>query len=291
MAKSLEKTTALNNYIAEISKIPMLTEEEERRYALLKEQGDINAAKILVKSHLKLVVKIANKYKNYGLCMSDLIAEGNLGLMKAVKDFSLSKGCRVATYAMWWIKANIQEYILRSWSLVKIGTTLDQKKLFFNLGKIKNKLLSYNNKRYLDNQDVKQIANYLNVQEKEVIEMDQRMFNSDVSINKLIASSTDGEKKELGEFLPSKEIRQDNLIDLRREKLRRIKLLQEALSILNDRERDIVQNRQLDPQGKPLKDFSQKYNISIERVRQIEEQGIKKMKQFILNKLNSENGK
>lgn len=283
MTKLIE-ANSLSRYIEEISKIPILTEEEERKYALLKEQGDLNAAKVLVTSHLKLVVKIASKYRNYGLPMADLISEGNIGLMKAVKDFSLEKGCRIATYAMWWIKANIQEYILKSWSLVKIGTTLNQKKLFFNLSKIKSKILNYD-KKFLSESDIKKIAGYLNVEENDVKEMDKRMFIPDISINKTIGNGDSEEKREFGDLLPSKEIRQDILLDAKREKAKKMKLLKESLSILNERERDIIENRRFIEDPKTLKEFAEKYGISSERVRQIEEQGIKKMQNYILNKI------
>ena len=143
----LKTTNSLSKYLTEIYKIPVLSEEDEKRYALLKSQGDLNAAKMLINSHLRLVVKIAYKYKNYGIPMMDLISEGNIGLMKAVKEFDLSKECKLATYAMWWIRASIQDYILKSWSLVKIGTTVAQKKLFFNLQKIKNEIFKIEQKK------------------------------------------------------------------------------------------------------------------------------------------------
>lgn len=277
------KQNSLSKYIEEISKIPMLTPEEEHNYALLKEQGDLNAAKILINSHLKLVVKIALKYKNYGLSLSDLIAEGNIGLMRAVKEFSLDKGCRVSTYAMWWIKASIQEYILKSWSLVKIGTTLNQKKLFFNLQKIKRKILP-NDRSYLTNNDVKEISEIMNVDENEVKELDSRLHSRDVSLNQKAYSQDDESGRELGDLIKSKELPPDVIYQKRQEKIRQVKLLKESLESLNERERDVILNRKLTDNPATLQDLSVKYNVSIERVRQIEEQAIKKMQNYIITK-------
>lgn len=273
----------LERYIEEISKAPILTEEEEYKYAKLKEQGDVNAAKMLVTSHLRLVVKIANKYRSYGLSMMDLISEGNIGLMKAVKEFSIDKGYRLTTYAIWWIRASIQEYILKSWSLVKIGTTINQRKLFFNLRKIKNRIISSKNggQTYLSNSDIKYIANYLNVKEDEVIEMDRRLYNSEVSINSPLKNSEDSEK-ELSELLPAKMITQDVLLDNKREKEKQIMLLNEAIEkVLNERERDILYSRRLREKPMLLKELSDKYSITQERVRQIEETAVNKIIKYI----------
>ena len=278
-----EKNNSLSKYIEEISAIPMLTEEEEHNYAVLKENGDLNAAKILINSHLRLVVKIAMKYKNYGLSLTDLIAEGNLGLMRAVREFSVEKGCKLATYAMWWIKANIQEYILKNWSLIKIGTTLTQKKLFFNLKKIKAKILS-EDKKYLSNNDVKEISKLMNIDEKSVVELDNRLSSHDISLNQKAYSQDDESQRELGDLIKSKELPPDVLYEKRQTRLNQIKLLKESFSILNDREKAILLNRKLTENPMTLQELSEKYGISMERVRQIEEQAVKKIQSFILTK-------
>ena len=274
----------LEKYIEEISKAPLLTEEEEYRYAKLKEAGDVNAAKMLITSHLRLVVKIASKYRNFGIPMMDLISEGNVGLMKAVKEYSVDKGYRLTTYAIWWIVASMQEYILKSWSLVKIGTTLSQRKLFFNLRKIKNKIIAARNgsQQYLNDGDIKHIANYLNVREDEVIEMDKRIHNSEISINSPMRNNDDGDSKEFGDLLPAKVAPQDVMIDNRREREKQTELVKEAIkNALDDRERDILINRRLREKPLLLKDLSDKYNITQERVRQIEASAIKKMQKYI----------
>lgn len=273
----------LEKYIEEISKAPILTEEEEYRYAKLKEEGDINAAKILITSHLRLVVKIANKYRNYGISMMDLISEGNVGLMKAVKEFSVDKGYRLTTYAIWWIRASIQEYILKSWSLVKIGTTINQRKLFFNLRKMKNKIISTRNgeQRYLNNDDIKHIADYLNVKEDDVIEMDKRLNNSEISINSPMKNN-DETGNELGDLLPARIAPQDVLLDTKREKEKRMSLLKKAIeNTLNEREKDILYKRRLTDKPLLLKELGDKYSITQERVRQIEEGAIKKIQKYI----------
>ena len=278
-----EKNNSLSKYIEEISAIPMLTEEEEHNYAVLKENGDLNAAKILINSHLRLVVKIAMKYKNYGLSLTDLIAEGNLGLMRAVREFSVEKGCKLATYAMWWIKANIQEYILKNWSLIKIGTTLTQKKLFFNLKKIKAKILS-EDKKYLSNNDVKEISKLMNIDEKSVVELDNRLSSHDISLNQKAYSQDDESQRELGDLIKSKELPPDVLYEKRQTRLNQIRLLKESFSILNDREKAILLNRKLTENPMTLQELSEKYGVSMERVRQIEEQAVKKIQSFILTK-------
>lgn len=285
MLIKVDHKNSLLKYLEEISKIPFLTKEEEYNLAKQKDDGDLNAAKILISSHLRLVVKIATKYKNYGLQMSDLIAEGNLGLMKAVKEFSLEKGCRLSTYAMWWIKANIQEYILKSWSLVKIGTTLNQKKLFFNLQKVKHKLLSYD-KKFLGSEEIKKISYYLNVNEREVVELDSRLSSKDISLNQKVYSNEDDSSRELGDMIKSKELPPDVQYEIKQERQQKMLLLKEAVNTLNDREKDIIMNRKLTDEPKTLQEFSTKYNISMERVRQIEEQAIKKLQTYVLKKIN-----
>lgn len=281
MLVALEQQDNLKKYLNEVYKVPVLTEDEEKKYALLKEQGDLNAAKILISSHLRLVVKIAFTYKRYGLPMMDIISEGNIGLMRAVKEFTLSKGCKLATYAMWWIKATIQDFILKSWSLVKIGTTVAQKKLFFNLSKIKNKIFSCNQKE-LTNDNVKYIAEQLNVPEYEVISMDKRLSKQDVSLNRA-SSRIDDENKEIIELLPSKYGTPESVLIAKDNKNKKELLIQGAIKTLNDREREILYSRRLIENPLTLKELSEKYNVSGERIRQIEESALKKIKGFIIN--------
>lgn len=275
-----ESQNSLKKYIEEVHKIPILTEEEEIMYAKRKEEGDLDAAKILISSHLRLVVKIAFLYQKYGLPIMDMISEGNIGLMKAVKEFDLSKGCKLATYAMWWIKASIQDYILRSWSLVKIGTTVNQKKLFFNLSKIKNKILETDQKELTDS-NVKYIANELSVSEEDVINMNNRLFKKDISLNKV--NNSDDDKKELIEFLPSKYSTPENILVARDRSKKNKNLMKEAINLLNDREKDIIYNRKLRTNPLTLKELSEKYNISGERIRQIEDGALRKMRKYIIN--------
>lgn len=281
MLVALEQQNSLNKYLSEVYKIPVLTEEEEKRYALLKEQGDLNAAKILISSHLRLVVKIAFTYKRYGLPMMDVISEGNIGLMRAVKEFTLSKGCKLATYAMWWIRATIQDFILKSWSLVKIGTTVAQKKLFFNLSKIKNKIFSYDQKE-LTNDNIKYISQQLNVPEYEVISMDKRLSKQDISLNR-VSNRIDDDNKEIIELLPSKYGTPESILMARDSGNKKQLLIQNAIKMLNDREKDILYNRRLIENPLTLKELSEKYQISGERIRQIEEGALKKIKDFITN--------
>lgn len=281
MLVALEQQNSLNKYLSEVYKIPVLTEEEEKRYALLKEQGDLNAAKILISSHLRLVVKVAFTYKRYGLPMMDVISEGNIGLMRAVKEFTLSKGCKLATYAMWWIRATIQDFILKSWSLVKIGTTVAQKKLFFNLSKIKNKIFSYDQKE-LTNDDIKYISQQLNVPEYEVISMDKRLSKQDISLNRA-SNRIDDDNKEIIELLPSKYGTPESILMARDSGNKKQLLIQNAIKMLNDREKDILYNRRLIENPLTLKELSEKYQISGERIRQIEEGALKKIKDFITN--------
>jgi len=271
---------SLFQYISEINKIPMLTEEEETKYAKLKEKGNIDAVKILVSSHLKLVVKIAFNYKNYKLPMADLISEGNIGLMKAIKNFKLSKNCRLSTYATWWIKAYIQDYILKTWSLIKIGTTVAQKKLFFSLRKIKNKILECDaNKKYLDNSNIKEIAKECNVRIEDVKEMNQRLSFNETSLNAKV--SHDHDKVEILDLIEAKQDSPDDLVAMKRESEKRREVLQKGLIELEERERDILCNRKLVDNPLKLDDLSKKYKISRERVRQIEKKAIEKLKIFI----------
>jgi RNA polymerase sigma-32 factor len=267
------------HYLQEIQKFPLLTFEEEQKYGeRFQKTGDKEAARMLIQSHLRLVVKIASKFRTYGLPIVDLVSEGNVGLIQAVKKFDPSKGFRFSTYAMWWIKAYIQEYILRSWSMVKIGTTVAQKKLFFNLRKIK-KRLEFNETGNLLPEEITRIAHDLNVSEGEVIDMNARMQHSDGSLNQIIGDEEDG--VEVGDKLASPIISQEQLAINNQEKAHQVSLLKQALLQLNEREKDIVIKRQLSENPPTLDDLSKVYNISKERVRQIEAGALEKIKKFI----------
>ena len=237
-------------------------------------------------SHLKLVVKIAMKYKNYGLPIPELISEGNLGLMQAVKKYDPELGFRLSTYAMWWIKAAIQEYVLKSWSLVKIGTTSVQKKLFFSLGKIKNRIIN-TYARTINDQDYQDMANELGVSVKEVVEMDQRMSGSDISLNNSV-SHDESDNSEIIEFLPEQKPNQEISL-LQRQDLQNKKLvLTEAMQVLNDREIKILTARKLKPSPETLDSLSLEYNISKERVRQIESRAFEKIQNYVLGRISKD---
>ena len=267
-------------YLQEIKKFPMLTAEEEymlaKRY---KEHGDSDAAHKLVTSHLRLVAKIAMGYRGYGLPVTDLISEGNVGIMQAVKRFDPEKGFRLATYAMWWIRAQIQEYVLHSWSLVKIGTTAAQKKLFFNLRKIKNQLTSIDSGN-LSPENVREIATRLDVKEGEVIDMENRLFTSDQSLNVKLGEEHDTEWQDL---IEDKQETQDRIIENKDELDYRRSLFSKAFEVLNDREKEIINLRKLSENPLKLEDLSKKYKISRERVRQIEEKALEKLQKEVLN--------
>ena len=267
-------------YLQEIKKFPMLTANEEymlaKRY---KEHGDSDAAHKLVTSHLRLVAKIAMGYRGYGLPITDLISEGNVGIMQAVKKFDPEKGFRLATYAMWWIRAQIQEYVLHTWSLVKIGTTAAQKKLFFNLRKIKTQLESIDSGN-LSPENVREIATRLDVKEGEVIDMENRLFTSDQSLNIRIGEEND---IELQDLIEDKKETQDQIIEDKNELDYRRKLFSKALNVLNDREKEIIKFRKLRDKPLKLEELSKKYKISRERVRQIEEKALEKLQKEISN--------
>ena len=265
-------------YLQEIKRFPILTAEEEYMLAKrFKEHGDNKAAHKLVTSHLRLVAKIAMGYRGYGLPVTDLISEGNVGIMQAVKKFDPEKGFRLATYAMWWIRAQIQEYVLHSWSLVKIGTTAAQKKLFFNLRKLKNQLKLFHEDG-LSPENVREIATRLDVKEAEVVDMDNRMFSSDHSLNSRL--SNNGESEWLDMLVDDKE-RQDAKIENIDEFNYRKKIFLKALKILKPREKEIIKYRRLLSKPKKLEELSQKYKISRERVRQIEENALKKLQKEV----------
>ena len=265
-------------YLQEIKKFPMLTAEEEymlaKRY---KEHGDSDAAHKLVTSHLRLVAKIAMGYRGYGLPVTDLISEGNVGIMQAVKRFDPEKGFRLATYAMWWIKAAIQEFVLRSWSQVKIGTTASQKKLFFNLRKIKGKINALEDGD-LSNKQVSYIAKSLDVSEDEVVTMNRRMLGGDHSLNSQV-SRHDGEEAEWQDMLADHRENQEIEYENFQEKNIRNKMMQQALDLLKPREKDIIIKRRLIEPPKTLEDLSQEYKVSRERVRQIESRAFEKLQE------------
>lgn len=275
----LSPQDGLQRYLQEIAKIPFLSKEEEHDLAVRwQDSGDIEAAHRLVTSHLRLVAKIAFKYRGYGLPVGELIAEGNIGLMQAVKKFDPKRGFRLATYAIWWIKASMQEYILRSWSLVKIGSSAAQKRLFFNLKKLKNKIGANMNEHGLTDMQAGEIADILDVEAQDVIDMEQRLAGADASLN--APMSFEGEAEKI-DFLPSPEASQETLLADREELENRQALLSGALAKLNDRERDILTRRRLKDDPDTLDDLSQAYNISRERVRQIEMRAFEKLQQDI----------
>ena len=288
MSKEISKTNlpvlspdgSFESYLQKIRKFPMLDAAEE--YILAKnwrEKGDKESAHKLVTSHLRLVAKIATGYRGYGLPMSELVSEGNIGLMTAVKKFDPERGFRLATYAMWWIKASMQEYILRSWSLVKIGTTAAQKKLFFNLRKMKNQIMRSDQTDLLPEQ-VTEIANRLDVTEDEVNSMDQRMKGPEASLNATI-SGEEGES-EWQDWVVDENADQELQIAHRQETNKRKALLDKAMSILNEREKEILFDRRLNEEPKTLEELSQKYNISRERIRQIENRAFEKLQKEML---------
>ena len=266
---------SLNRYLAEIRKFPLLAPEEE--YMLAKrwqEHQDPEAATRLVTSHLRLVAKIAMGYRGYGLPINELISEGNIGLMQGVKKFEPDRGFRLATYAMWWIKASIQEYILRSWSLVKIGTTAAQKKLFFNLRRMKGKLEAIEDGD-LHPDDVKKIAKDLGVTEDEVVSMNRRMLKGgDTSLNAPLREDGEGEWQD---WLVDDTPPQDELVADAQEADIRHELLREALMTLNDRERQILTQRRLIEEPQTLEELSVEYGVSRERIRQIEVRAFEKL--------------
>ena len=268
----------LSIYLQEIKKFPILTAEEEymlaKRY---KEHGDTEAAHKLVTSHLRLVAKIAMGYRGYGLPVTDLISEGNVGIMQAVKKFDPERGFRLATYAMWWIRAQIQEYVLHSWSLVKIGTTAAQKKLFFNLKKLKNQLSSIDTGN-LSPENAREIASRLNVKEAEVLDMDNRLFSGDQSLNVQIGEEGDTEWQDM---LVDSNDTQDNILANSNELSFRKKIFEQALEVLNDREKEIISLRKLKDKPVKLEELSKKFNISRERVRQIEEKAFEKLQKQV----------
>ena len=276
----------LTNYLAQIKKFPMLTAEEEYMLAKRwKKRGDLKSAQKLITSHLRLVAKIAMKYRGYGLPVNEMISEGNIGLMQAVKKFEPEKGFKLATYAMWWIKASIQEYILRSWSLVKMGTTTAQKKLFFNLKKIKNQL-SINNTNDLKNEHVEEISKRLNVKKEEVVSMNRRLLGKEKSLNDPIKDEDGGQWQD---WLIDDKINHEIAFSEKQEFNQRKNLMNEAMNVLNLREKEILTARRLSDEATTLEDLSKKYKISRERIRQIETKAFEKLQKAILAAANTNN--
>ena len=276
---------SLSNYLTQIKKFPILSAEEE--YMLAKnwrDRGHLKSAHKLVTSHLRLVAKIAMGYRGYGLPISEMVSEGNIGLMKAVKKFEPEKGFRLATYAMWWIKASIQEYVLRSWSLVKMGTTTAQKKLFFNLKKIKNQLSS-NSMGDLNDDHVEEISKRLNVKKDEVVSMNRRLSGKESSLNAPIGEDGD----EWQDWLTDKGMDQELKFAQKEEMDQRKDLLKDSIKILNDREKEILYARRLNDDPITLEDLSKKYKISRERIRQIENKAFEKVQKHMLNSARSKN--
>ena len=281
----LSNEGGLGLYLAQIKKFPMLDAEEE--YMLAKnwrKTGNLKSAEKLVTSHLRLVAKIAMGYKGYGLPVNEMISEGNVGLMQAVKKFEPEKGFRLATYAMWWIKAAIQEYILRTWSLVKIGTTTAQKKLFFNLKKIKNQIAP-RTEGDLRNEHVSEIANKLSVSEEEVVSMNRRLSGKEHSLNAPVGE--DGDQWQ--DWVVDKEMDHELRFAQQEEMGQRKDLLQDSIKILNEREKEILYARRLTDEPLTLEVLSKKYKISRERIRQIENKAFEKLQKHMLNSARSKN--
>ena len=282
---TLSNEGGLGAYLAQIKKFPMLDAEEEYMLAKnWKNTGNVKSAEKLVTSHLRLVAKIAMGYKGYGLPLNEIISEGNVGLMQAVKKFEPEKGFRLATYAMWWIKAAIQEYILRSWSLVKIGTTTAQKKLFFNLKKLKNQIAPQS-EGDLRNEHVEEIASKLDVSKDEVVSMNRRLSGKEFSLNTQIGEDGD----EWQDWLVDKELDHDLKFAQHEEMEQRKDLLKDSINILNEREKGILYSRRLNDNPSTLEELSKKYNISRERVRQIENKAFEKLQRHMLLLAKSKN--
>ena len=282
---ALSNEGGLSAYLSQIKKFPMLAAEEE--YMLAKNwrtTGNIKSAEKLVTSHLRLVAKIAMGYRGYGLPVNEMISEGNVGLMQAVKKFKPEKGFRLATYAMWWIKASIQEYIMRSWSLVKIGTTTAQKKLFFNLKKIKNQIAP-KSEGDLKDEHVTEIANKLAVSKDEVVSMNRRLSGKELSLNSPIGEGGD----EWQDWIEDKGLDHELKFAQREEMKQRKNLLTDSIKILNDREKEIIYARRLNDEPTTLENLSKKYKISRERVRQIENKAFEKLQKHMLNSAKSKN--
>lgn len=267
-------TNTIERYLAEISNHPVLSREEEHKLATkYKEDGDLEAARQLIRANLKFVVKVANEYKNYGINPMDVIQEGNLGLMQAVKRFDPTRGYRLISYAVWWIRAYIQNYVVKTWSLVKVGTTQAQRKLFYKLRSTKNEMDL--TKQQLSPEDYKLLADKLGVPDQAVIEMDKRMKTKDFSLDTEIKDKSEATHLD---FLQDKQLDQEDLISKAQEEVVVQEGLSDALEILSDREKYIIKNRVLSESPLTLEEIGQKYEISRERVRQIESAALKKIR-------------
>jgi len=276
----------LSKYLTEIKKFPILEAEEEYMLAKRwKKRGDLKSAQKLITSHLRLVAKIAMKYRGYGLPVNEMISEGNIGLMQAVKKFDPEKGFKLATYAMWWIKASIQEYILRSWSMVKMGTTSAQKKLFFNLKKIKNQL-AINNNNDLKNEEVEEISKRLKVKKEEVVSMNRRLSGKEKSLNDPIK---DEDGTQWQDWIIDNRTNHEIVLSEKQELNQRKNLINQAMDVLNLREKEILSARRLSDEATTLEDLSKKYKISRERIRQIETKAFEKLQKAILNTAKTDN--
>ena len=280
----LSGESGLSRYLTEIRKFPLLSLEDEYMFAKRwKEHEDPEAARRLVTSHLRLVAKIAMGYRGYGLPVSEIVSEGNVGLMQAVKRFDPDRGFRLATYAMWWIRASIQEYVLRSWSMVKMGTTAAQKKLFFNLRKAKNNIGAIE-EGDLTPDHTATLANQLGVTQTEVTEMNRRLSGGDASLNAPLRSESESEWQD---WLADDTADQETRLAEREEMGDRHDLLVNAMKDLTDRERDIIQARRLQDEPATLEELSQKYGVSRERVRQIEVRAFEKLQRGMKAALNA----
>jgi len=283
---SLTIDGGLSNYLVQIKKFPLLSPEEEYMLAKRwKKRGDLKSAQKLITSHLRLVAKIAMGYRGYGLPVNEMISEGNIGLMQAVKKFEPEKGFKLATYAMWWIKASIQEYILRSWSLVKMGTTSAQKKLFFNLKKIKNQL-SINNTNELKPEHIEEISKRLNVKKEEVVSMNRRLLGKEKSLNTPVKDESGTEWQD---WLVDNKKDHEIILSEKQELNQRKDLMNEAMSVLNKREKEILTARRLSENTSTLEDLSKKYEVSRERIRQIETKAFEKLQKAILAAAKADN--
>ena len=276
---SISSEGGLSRYLQDIRQFPMLLPDEEFMLAKRwKEHGDREAAHKLVTSHLRLVAKIAMGYRGYGLPISEVVSEGNVGLMQAVKRFEPDKGFRLATYAMWWIKASIQEFILRSWSLVKMGTTASQKKLFFNLRKVKGQIQALEEGDLKPDQ-VKEIARRLGVPEEDVVSMNRRL-SGDASLNAPVRAESEGEWQDW--LVDDTDTQEDMLVESEEKKLR-LDLLSEAMEKLTDRERRVFEARRIQEDPATLEDLSQEFGVSRERIRQIEVRAFEKVQKAVKN--------
>lgn len=279
---SFSYENSLQRYLSEVNLIPSLSPEEEFLLAKnLLEHSDKKAAAKLITSHLKLVAKIALSYRNYGLPINELISEGNLGLIHAVKKYNPELGFRLSTYAVWWIKANIQDYILKSWSLVKIGSSAMHKKLFFNLARIKNKISSMYS-REVNDQDYENIAKELGLSKKDVVEADERLFKRDMSLNQPVQD--DSNSTQMIDCLVDTSPNQETSLVLNEENTIKKQALVQGLKNLNERELYIIKHRKLKTPASTLEELSSKFSISKERVRQIESRAFEKLQSFVLSK-------